>query len=271
MSRRIAPRVYFLLAKQVPEAVIIARMRAKLFHVVKWNYERDKKTEGAWLKGQFYFERADLSFDGKHLVYFALGPWKGVWSWTGVCEPPSLTALMFWEHDSTWEGGGLFLDDHTLWLDIPPDQPASNRGHFQPSKNLEKLYTLKFRKDQQEESIYPRHLARDGWVKVVGEGGRNSYDKLSPNRNYLLKLTDPRLFERMNDRLNLRIPRRFTLRRVSTNETFDAIIDKKVTWADWGIDGQLLVARDGIINQFDLEGSLQSKFTLDCRTFTPES
>ena len=71
-------RVTVLLAKAAPKAVIIIRKRAKLFHIVQWDYEKNEIERGSWFKGNIYVDRCDVSFDGKHLVYFALGPSKGV-------------------------------------------------------------------------------------------------------------------------------------------------------------------------------------------------
>ena len=68
------PRLSLLLARHAPVAVIIARVRAKLFHLVKWQYVDDVVEHGSWFEGSLYPDSSDVSFDGRHMVYFALNP-----------------------------------------------------------------------------------------------------------------------------------------------------------------------------------------------------
>jgi hypothetical protein len=81
--------------------------------VVLWDRRADEFTPGQWFKGKIYPDRADISPDGRHLIYFAMGcvAWatlKTGGTWTAISRVPSLTALALWPQGDTWGGGGMF-------------------------------------------------------------------------------------------------------------------------------------------------------------------
>ena len=110
------PRLFVLVAREAPYAVILRRDPSKQACSYGWNLETDEIVMGQWLKGRFYEHRCDLSPDGKHLIYFAAN-WKPPHrSWTALSRAPWITALDLDPVGSTWHGGGLFLDNRTYWL-----------------------------------------------------------------------------------------------------------------------------------------------------------
>jgi hypothetical protein len=111
-----------LLASDAPVGVVFRRGPSKLTRVVLWNRETDKFTPGQWFKGKIYADRSDISPDGRHMIYFAMGgvaraiPKTGG-TWTAISKVPSLTALALWPRGDTWGGGGVFISNNSYWLD----------------------------------------------------------------------------------------------------------------------------------------------------------
>jgi Ni,Fe-hydrogenase maturation factor len=75
------PRIHLLIAKNAPTVVIVQRKRAKLFHIVLVDAAKRRIEEGSWFRGKLYALRCDVSFDGKHMVYLAMGS-RGVFKST---------------------------------------------------------------------------------------------------------------------------------------------------------------------------------------------
>lgn len=98
---RLAPRLSFLLAPEAPVGLVLRRGPSKLVRIVIWNRTNDKFKPGQWFKGRIYADRSDISPDGRHMIYFAMG---GVaWAipatrgtWTAISELPSLKATSLW-------------------------------------------------------------------------------------------------------------------------------------------------------------------------------
>ena len=65
------PRLFVIMAKSAPVAVIVKRGPARWAQLVLWNTVSDGLTDGAWLRGRIYAEKCDLSPDGQLFVYAA--------------------------------------------------------------------------------------------------------------------------------------------------------------------------------------------------------
>ncbi len=239
-NNRIPPRIQVILAKEAPVAAIIARFRAKLFHVMRWDIASNAIEHGSWFHGKLYEERCDLSFDGRHMVYFALGPSKRAFAWTAVCEPPRLSALAWWEHPDTWYGGGYFLDARTLWVHVVEGQEMKNATRHVPGKNIEKLYTVRYATaDPLESPSFIKRMARDGWDGEKTGTYERAFRKRSPGGNLIL--------HRKDWYKDAQPVTTYTMMAVDEKPALDSIIDDRVTWADWDARGRLLVARDGLV------------------------
>ncbi len=112
-------RIHLILARKAPVIAVFRRGPSKQVALLEWNTETDKVTLGQWLKGRIYARRADLSPDGRHLIYFAANhrasnPFGG--SWTAVSRMPYLTALHVYGWGHCWNGGGMFLNNTHYWL-----------------------------------------------------------------------------------------------------------------------------------------------------------
>src|SRR5262249_561076 len=109
--------------------------------------------------------RSDLSPDGRHMIYFAVGgvawaiPATGG-TWTAISKLPSLQATALWGQGDTWGGGGMFLSNHSFWLNADA-----------------KTFLIRDNSGRRRETDGPRlphqsRLERDGWLaKADGADG----------------------------------------------------------------------------------------------------
>ena len=111
-------------------AVVFRRGPSRVFCSIGWNLARDEFKVGQWCKHTIYPERADVSTDGRWLLYFALnGRWKSETRgrWTALSRAPYLKAVKLWPKGDTWDGGGTFYRTASGNISSPwkagPDRP----------------------------------------------------------------------------------------------------------------------------------------------------
>ena len=158
MPRSPAPRLTALLAQKAPVGVIFRRGPSKLVRLVMWNRENDEFLPAQWFKGKIYPDCSDISPDGRHLIYFAMG---GVsWAiaetdgaWTAISVLPSLTAIALWGQGDTRGGGGMFISDHSYWL-----YADANTFLIRDNSGLQ-------RETYGPHLAYRSRMERDGWVQ----------------------------------------------------------------------------------------------------------
>src|SRR5580704_7222016 len=83
------PRISVLLAAEAPVGMVFRRGPSKLVRVIHWDRATDKFTPLQWFRGRIFADRSDLSPDGQHMIYFAMGgvAWaipKTRGSWTAI-------------------------------------------------------------------------------------------------------------------------------------------------------------------------------------------
>jgi hypothetical protein len=122
------------MARDAPVGVVLYRRSSRTTHVLKLDH-KDRLVRGSRFYGRFFPERCDISPDGKLFAYFVMRGKRTNGSadpstWTAVCEPPFLKALVFCPNGSTWGGGGMFLRGHRLVLfDTAPEGVDDVRGY----------------------------------------------------------------------------------------------------------------------------------------------
>ena len=67
------PRLSVLLATQAPVGIVFRRGPSRIVRVIYWDRTKDVFTPGAIFKGRIYVDRSDISPDGRHLLYIAMG------------------------------------------------------------------------------------------------------------------------------------------------------------------------------------------------------
>src|SRR5689334_17597784 len=108
-------RLFMILARRAPRAVIFRRGPSDWFQLILWHTDADEIEYGQWFHGRIYVRRSDLSPDGSLLIYFArkitgrtLADRAYTYAWTAISRPPYYTALALWPKGDCWHGGGLF-------------------------------------------------------------------------------------------------------------------------------------------------------------------
>ncbi len=165
------PRLSALLASDAPVGIVFRRGPTNLVRAILWDRERDKFKPGQLFKGRIFVDRSDLSPDGRHMIYFAMGganwaiPETGG-TWTAISAVPSLKAITLWgQGGETWGGGGLFTSNSSYWLDL-------NLRTFL-IRDESKLTRFSTRPAEYD-------VRRAGWVrKETARGG--IYEKFLPN------------------------------------------------------------------------------------------
>jgi hypothetical protein len=166
MTRDAPARLHLIRARKAPVVAVFRRGPSRQVALLQWHLDSDQVTLGQWLKGRIYARRADLSPDGRHLIYFAathrpMDPYGGCW--TAVSRMPFLTALHLYGWGHAWNGGGLFLTDRDYWLNgggtAGPDLrvPCALRRVMTPPRGLAP------RMGEDSVTYFPQ-LLRDGWT-----------------------------------------------------------------------------------------------------------
>jgi hypothetical protein len=176
MTTPIAPRIFGIVARTAPIVAIFRRGPSKQVALMEWNLTTNRVALGQWLKGRIYERRADVSPDGRHLIYFAANhrsahPLGG--AWTSVSRMPYLRAMHVYGWGHAWNGGGLFIDNQTYWLNEggPVLQGAVEQiaCGLQASAKPPEGVTPAMGEDP---VTYIPRLVRDGWVLIGQRAGR---------------------------------------------------------------------------------------------------
>ena len=265
--REVIPaRIHLLAAKEAPVVVVLRRKPTKLFHVLRWDTERDEIESGSWFHGRIHELNSDLSFDGQFMVYAASG--KGL-NWTGICRPPKLRTEVDWPHAMTGAGGGVFVSASRL--EVNPDRDAAavleaigKVGDKLPFE-IGFLDRHRYRRELKDE--YPRFY-RDGFRRV---GPRGREEDVKGTRWLSISREDPVWVLRPTQahpelRVRYRGYRHGMIFEWDLPE-LPGVLDAEVSWAVYDSLGQLNVARRGVLYRYTLSdlwaGKPSSVFDLE--------
>jgi len=256
MSRNPSPqvRLYAILARKSPKAVVFRRGPSRQVLLIGWDTSNDTFKQGQWFKGRIYERRCDLSPDGELLLYFA-AKYRGAYSWSAVSKPPYLTALAMWPKGDTWGGGGHFITQHRIALNHRSGELSLAEGFRLPrSIRLEQLGDYPGRGE--DDPIWSARLERDGW-KLVSYPTKTKDDfgsRVGWEPDPPIKWQKP----------NPKIPKRYLLEMaivgvIERNGPWylieHSVIDSegkveklgRSEWADWSRDGDLLFSMGGAL------------------------
>jgi hypothetical protein len=267
-------RIHLLAAKEAPTLVILQRKRAKLFHVVTVDAETHRIEEGSWFRGVLYVMRCDVSFDGKFMVYLAMGR-PGPKTWSGLCRLPWLKTLAEAEGIGANWGGGYFADRDVLATNVWREEETSVSREIPFT-----LSDLSARSDNalspftsEDPGIFYLRMERDGFRRLGDNWGEER--KLDTWKYQVACIGDdgwgnrpsprhPELQVRYLGYLDHGPKFAFSLDR------FPGLIDE-ANWVTWDSRGNLWVARPGIVEQYTLEDLSRGtpSFSLDVDRFEP--
>jgi len=261
-------RLHLLVARHASTVIILQRKRAKLFHVVTVDTDRRQVAEGSWFRGKLYVLRCDVSFDGTHMVYLAMGAQGNTWN--GVCRLPWLTTLTEAENMGAWFGGGYFESNKLLRTN------GWGSTDFNPPKRTGAPFTLepyRSRYGGEDLGVLYERLARDGFTRLGENWGTEQ--KLD-GRQYRIACEGDdgwgRQFSRRHPTLKVRYAGY-----LEHGYTFAFWFDKHpglldgASWANWDVNGDLWVARPGVVEQYTLNDLSRGapSFTIDVDQFEP--
>ncbi|MCA9649537.1 MAG: hypothetical protein H6712_27180 [Myxococcales bacterium] len=260
MSVERATRLYAILARRSPTAVVLRRGPSKQVLLLRWDRSDDRFEAGQWLSARVYERRCDLSPGGRLLVYFA-GKHQGEHpTYTAISKPPYFTALALFPKGDTWGGGGLFEGERHLRLNHVGSQMTLAPGFRLPRGFvLEPLHEHSGRGE--DGPIEHLRRVRDGW-SLHAEGQGKEHRLGSP---LWLSLDPPQVYARphpRSDRVVLQ-ERRWGIHEVDGPwyvQDYAVVIDgedhlviERGDWADWDRNGDLLWAKGGRIHRAPLD------------------
>lgn len=255
-----ATRLYFIVARQAPVAVVFRRGPTRQVELLRWDLETDGVVEGQWLKGRIYERRCDLSPAGDLLIYFAAKYETKLRTWTAISRPPYLTALAFWPKGDAWGGGGLFESERHIRLNHRPDEMKEEDGSgLVASMQVDPLGESSGLGE--DNPIHHLHLLRDGW-RWIDDGskerehgtGSSLWITFEPAIRYRRDVgpgARPLTLEMSIEGIKERDGSWYVVTyRLLDGETVVRDLGR-ADWADAAPNGDLLLAKDGRLQRLD--------------------
>lgn len=254
-------RVYALLARSSPRAVVFRRGPSKQVLLLGWDRSNDRFEEGQWLKGRIYERRCDLSPDGQLLLYFAASYRAPYFSWSAVSRPPYLTALALWPKGDAWGGGGHFESNTGIALNHRETEMTLGEDFRLP--RYVDVHPFGVRSGRGEDDpVWSRRLERDGWI--LASGGR------AAKRNTAqawITFNPPIVWEKRHPLAPEQYALRMEIQGLKESNgpwylTEHAVLrDGTVThdigrsdWADWDASGDLLFSKNASLHRLGYAG-----------------
>jgi len=229
------PRLFGIPARHVPVVAVLRRGPSAWAQVGRWDVgSTPSYLSGSWLRGTLYPQRCDLSPDGRYLSYFTLRPhsdWAPGPTYLAVSRLPWLTALVAWGTGGTWTRGLQFVQPGTgLDLD-PPD--LGSLGPLATTYGLAYSAAASFAVER-----------RSGWTETPDTPPRGEQDSYDEQRaeSIVMQRASPRdgsvLTVRGGQAAFRGLPGWFEPPLYALGD--EVLVDAQ--WADWTVDGRLLVA-----------------------------
>jgi hypothetical protein len=229
------PRLFGIPARDAPVVAVLRRGPSAWAQVGRWDVGSTPSYQpGSWLRGTLYPQRCDLSPDGRYLSYVTLRPhadWAPGPTYLAVSRLPWLTALVAWGTGGTWTRGLQFVAPGTgLDLD-PPD--VGSLGPLATTYGLAYSAAASFAVER-----------RSGWTETTDTPPRGEHDSYDERRaeSIVMQRAGPRdgsvLTVRGGQAAFRGLPGWFEPPLYALGD--EVLVDAQ--WADWTVDGRLLVA-----------------------------
>ncbi len=254
-------RLYAILARSSPFAVVFRRGPSNVVQLIRWNTEEDTFEFGQWFRGRVYERRCDLSPNGALLLYFAAKYKEPLRSWSAISRPPYFTALALWPKGDGWGGGGRFISNTCIELNHREGEMELGEGFSKPTQF--KVKPFQGRPGWGEDDpIWSMRLERDGWrqtaypTKTKDDFGAKVWIEFSPPITWETKNPKyPKQYSLVMEILGLKEregPWWITEHSVSVKN--DVVSLGRSDWADWSYSGDLLYAKDGKLFRVPCKG-----------------
>jgi hypothetical protein len=265
-----SPRIFGIAATRAPLVAVLRRGPSDWSHLGAWDVERGLYTPGAWIHGNLYPQRCDLSPDGCWFSYLTLKPsatWNAGPSYLAISRLPRLTALAAWRTDGTWTRGIHFVEDSAVWEVAEPDvgDIAPCRSTFGVALTRASVFAVERRRGWTETADSPPPRASDPWDEQRAAGV--TMEKARPGSDGATRLTVQGYFA------GFRTEPTGSSRQIRYEITGERaplpLADAQ--WAEWAADGSLLVAtHDGRLQIREYSGhDLSIRFEVDLAALTP--
>ncbi len=254
--------LYGILAREAPVGVLFRRGPKSHFRLIKWNLEDDTFEAGHSFKGRIYERRCDLSPGGTLLIYFAAKYKEPLRSWTAVSKPPWLTALALWPKGNGWNGGGLFLDSHSIHLNHPPLKATPHPDFVAGCRKIRVTSLADCRGE--DDTVWQPLLERGGWRQIQ----RGVWGEFGKDPAFSWKAKQPETWRKAHPGKKLVLEMRilgidhyggrwyyiqYRVLDTSLSELLDlGIID----WAEWDPKGDLVYTKGGLLMRQSFSGDL---------------
>jgi hypothetical protein len=257
-------RLFAILARQGPAAVIFRRGPSNSVLLIHWNIAKDTFEYGQWLRGRIYERRCDLSPTGDLLLYFAANYRKPYYSWSAVSRPPFLKALALWPKGDGWGGDGHFDSRTRIALNHRDAEMTLAAGFSLPRW----LRVEQFGERPgwgEDDPVWEERLRRDGWALL----SYPTEEKHDFEAKVWWELSPPIVWRKRHPLFSKRYAVDMSIIGIkerggpwymvehSVIREGD-VIDKlgRTDWADWSKSGDLLFAKDGCLYRVPCRGKL---------------
>ncbi len=245
-------RLFGLLARDAPRGVILRRGPTRRVQQVLWHTDTDLFEEGQWFSGRIYEWGCDLSPDGTLFLYLARkaktrerARSRTTHKWTALSRPPYFTALALWPAGESWQGGGMFLSNHALWL-------CYARNEIKEHHTKQIAIEASFKPERMAE-----RAARNGWQLV--QGGQFGFERVPDNEPWrglrVRGIThQPTIWQKYRSDQRYCLVEEFYREPNFRVEPLTYLVDtstgaqqmiEETTWIDWDQRDRLVFARSG--------------------------
>jgi hypothetical protein len=238
------PRLFGIPAARTPIVAILRRGPTGWSHLGRWDVARGVYEPGAWIRGNLYPQRCDLSPDGRWFCYFTLkgsARWEVGATYIAISRLPWLTALAAWTTCGTWTRGLHFVEDRKVWQAGVPQagEVGPCRKRFGLAVTRPATFAVERRGGWTETPDSPPRGAGDTWDEQRADAV--TMEKARPRSGGATRLTVRGYFAAFRTSL----PGSPRTVRYAIVEAGRARPLEDVQWADWAADGRLLVATTG--------------------------
>jgi hypothetical protein len=233
---------------KAPIVAVFRRGPTNWSHVGHWDLAERRYEPGAWLGGQIFPRRSDLSPDGRFLCYFAHKPsasWEHGEAYVALSKLPWLTALHAFSTCGTWTRGYYFTEEE--------DCEHREETHPPIPYGLRSIPVVQFATER-----------RRGWEEAPDSPQRDPGDAWDERRNARIQKRQPG-----SDRLLCVEGLGWAGGEFGVDQAVDGLrvrywlelngtvhLLNHLQWGDWDRDGHLLVAtRSGKLQVWNLAGA----------------